>query len=117
MRAALLMLCEAVLLSSCVQAADSPPSVRPGELLDFAEASCFLQYFEKKGYDLEDIRAISGGIVERGSFAPEQYEQVSLLVKSYRPPLKTKQQIDLDLLKCFTLKDDPAFLHSLAKAQ
>jgi len=113
----LLILCSAVLLSSCVHAAEKVPPAPQDELLDFAKANCLFWYFSKKGYDLEDIRGISGGIVERGSAAAEQYERVSLLVKNYRPPLKTKQGIDIDLLKCFTMEHDADFLRSLAKVQ
>ena len=114
----LLILCAAVLLSSCVHAAErKQPPAPQAELLDFAKANCLFWYFSKKGYDLEDIRGISGGMVERGTASAEQYAQVSLLVKSYRPPLKTKQAVDIDLLKCFTMEHDAAFLRSLAEAQ
>jgi hypothetical protein len=112
----LLILCAAVLLSSCVHAAEKAP-LPQAELLDFAKANCLFWYFSKKGYDLEDIRGISGGIVERGTASAEQYERVSLLVKNYRPPLKTKQALDIDLLKCFTMEHDADFLRSLAEAQ
>jgi hypothetical protein len=105
------------LLSSCVLATQPALSPQPdNELLQFAKANCFFQYFQKKGYDLKDIRAISGGIVERGSASPEQYEQVTELVKNYKPQLTTKQKIDIELLKCFTLDQDDDFLHALAVA-
>ena len=84
-----------------------------GELLKFAEANCFFWYFKKKGYDLQDIRAISGGIVETGSYSSEKYQQVSLLVKGYTPPISTKQGIDIDLFKCFQLGEDMEFINSL----
>ncbi len=116
MKKHLLIFCGAALLASCVQAAEPQLSPQP-ELLEFAKANCLLQYFQKKGYDLHDILAISGGIVELGSASPEQYEQVAMLVKNYRPPLKTKQDIDIDLLKCFKMEHDAAFLRSLAEAQ
>ncbi|WP_417914655.1 hypothetical protein [Candidatus Electronema sp. JM] len=117
MRTCLLSFCAAVLLSACVHAAEQPPPALRAELIDFAKANCFYWYFSKKGYDLKDVRAISGGIVERGTASPEEYERVSLLVKQYRPPLRTKQNIDIDLLKCFTMEHDAAFLRSLTKAQ
>lgn len=85
------------------------------ELLRFAEASCFYWYFKKKGYELQDIRAISGGIVELGSHSFEKYQEVSLLVKAYKPPIATKQEIDIDLLKCFRLRGDIEFIESLGK--
>ncbi len=111
----LLIFCGAALLASCVQAAEPLPP--QAELLEFAKANCLLQYFQKKGYDLHDILSISGGIAELGSASPEQYEQAAMLVKNYRPPLKTKQNIDIDLLKCFKMEHDAAFLRSLAEAQ
>ncbi len=113
----LLILCSAALLSSCVHAAEQRQPALRAELLDFAKANCLFWYFSKKGYDLEDIRGISGGIVELGSNSAEEYERVSLLVKQYRPPMQTKQDIDIDLLKCFTMEHDAAFLRSLTGAQ
>ncbi len=117
MRTCLLRCCAALFLSSCVPAAKPPPPALQAELLDFAKATCFYWYFSKKGYDLKDIRGISGGIVELGSNSAEEYERVSLLVRQYSPPLQTKQNIDIDLLKCFTLEHDAAFLRSLTEAQ
>ena len=113
----LLLFCAAVLLSSCVHATEKMPPAPQAELLDFAQANCLFWYFSKKGYALDDIRAISGGMVERGTASAEQYEQVSLLVKRYSPQLKTKQALDIDLLKCFTMEHDADFLRSLAEAQ
>jgi hypothetical protein len=85
------------------------------ELLAFAEANCFFWYFKKKGYDLHDIRAISGGIVEKGLYSPEKYQQVSSLVAAYQPTIATKQEIDIDLLKCFCLRKDTEFVRSIEK--
>jgi hypothetical protein len=56
-------------------------------------------------------------MVERGTASPEYYGQISLLVKKYSPSLKTKQNIDIDLLKCFTMEHDADFLRSLAEVQ
>lgn len=83
------------------------------ELLEFAQASCFYWYFKNKNYDLQDIRAITGGIVEMGSYSADIYQVVALKVKNYSPNLLTKQNIDIDLLKCFELDRDPDFLCSL----
>jgi hypothetical protein len=85
------------------------------ELLQFAKANCFFGYFKKKGYELDDIRSISGGIVETGSYSADIYQRVSLLVKDYSPVIQTKQDIDVDLLKCFKLDSDPDFIQSLDK--
>jgi hypothetical protein len=87
------------------------------ELLDFAKANCFFWYFKKKGYDLEDIRSISGGIVEMGSYSADRYQQVSLMVRDYFPSIETKQNIDIDLLKCFILDKDADFIRSLNKLE
>lgn len=85
------------------------------ELLDFAKANCFFWYFKKMNYDLGDIGAITGGVVERGSYSPEKYREVAFLVKKYKPRLTTKNNIDIDLLKCFNLESDEVFLDSLNK--
>jgi hypothetical protein len=87
------------------------------QLLDFAKANCFFWYFKKQGYDLEDIRSISGGLVEMGSYSADRYQQVSLMVRDYSPALETKQNIDVDLLKCFTLDSDPDFIRSLGRLE
>ncbi len=87
-----------------------PPA---NELLEFAKASCFFWYFKKKDYDLSDIRSISGGIVEMGTYSAEKYREVSLKVKEYAPALQTQQDIDPDLLKCFRLDKDAEFIQSI----
>lgn len=83
------------------------------ELLRFAEANCFFWYFKKKGYDLQDIRAITGGIVEMGSYSAEKYQKVAFLVKNYKPEVKTKQKIDIELQKCFCLSNDIEFIKAI----
>ncbi len=118
MKKYLLFFCGLLLLSSCAQAEQKAADPQPNnELLQFAKANCFFWYFQKKGYDLHDIKAITGGLVELGSASPEQYEQVAELVKNYTPQLVTKQEIDIDLLKCFKLEQDRNFLRSLAAVQ
>lgn len=106
-----------LLVASCTQV--TPHScggcLESDEFLDFAKANCFFWYFKKMSYDLEDIGAITGGIVELGSYSPEKYRQVAFLVKEYKPRLTTKNNIDIDLLKCFKLESDEDFLDSLNK--
>jgi len=85
------------------------------ELLDFAKANCFFWYFKKMNYDLEGIGAITGGIVELESYSSGKYREVAFLVKAYKPLLTTKNDIDIDLLKCFKLESDKDFLDSLNK--
>jgi hypothetical protein len=83
--------------------------------MEFAKANCFYWYFKKKSYDLQDIRAITGGMVEVGSYSSEKYQQVALLVKDYQPKILTKQNIDIDLLKCFRLDKDIGFTQALER--
>lgn len=114
----LVLISTSLLVASCTQA--SPHSYgnnasEPNELLAFAKANCFFWYFKKMNYDLKDIRAIMGGIVELGSYSPEKYQAVAFLVKEYKPQLTTKNNIDVDLLKCFALESDKGFLDSLNK--
>jgi hypothetical protein len=78
---------------------------KKANLKEFAYANCFFWYFNKKGYDTKDIRSISGGIVELGSGSADKYQEISLFVKDYKPDIRTKNDIDIDLLKCFSLND------------
>ena len=78
--------------------------------MDFAKASCFSWYFKKKGYELDDIKSISGGIVELGSHAADKFREVAFLVKDYNPSLSSKNNIDIDLQKCFLMEKDPTFV-------
>jgi len=83
------------------------------ELLRFAEANCFFWYFKKKGYNDRDIGGISGGIVEMGSYGPEDYRKIAFFVRDHKPPIITKNEIDIDLLKCFRLREDSEFIDFL----
>ena len=76
------------------------------DLAKFAYANCLLWYFESKGYDTADIRAISGGIVETSDISLDIFQDIALAVKSYSPVIKTKNDIDPNLLKCFYLAGD-----------
>jgi hypothetical protein len=96
------------LLSACAttghEAAQSLRTERQA-LYKFAYADCLFQYFKKKGYDLQDIRAISGGYLETSSIPVKTFRDITQLVKSYRPELRTKQNIDPALYKCFFLEE------------
>lgn len=107
---ALTIICISFLTVSCVSTTEKPVD---DELSRFAEANCFYAYFKKKNYDLKDIRAISGGIVEMGSYSAEKYQAVAGLIKEFNPEYSTKHNIDNDLLKCFKLDSDPEFMKSL----
>lgn len=76
------------------------------DLAKFAYANCLMWYFEFKGYDTKDIRAISGGIVETSDISIETFQNIALSVKSYNPDIKTKNNIDINLLKCFHLEEN-----------
>jgi len=107
---ALTIILMSFLTASCVSTTVKPVD---DELLRFAKANCFFAYFKKKNYDLKDIRAISGGIVEMGAYSAEKYQAVAGLIKEFNPEYSTKHNIDNDLLKCFKLDSDPEFMTSL----
>tara|TARA_B100001063_G_C16353170_1_gene352362 strand:+ start:95 stop:433 length:339 start_codon:yes stop_codon:yes gene_type:complete len=73
------------------------------ELEKFAYANCLMWYFDLKGYDSSDLRAISGGIVEKSDISIDQFQKVALIVKDLQLDLQTKNNIDNNLLKCFNL--------------
>ncbi|MGL6161926.1 hypothetical protein [Microbulbifer sp.] len=90
-------------LASCA------PSPNSGEgdqevLYQYAQASCLFWHFKEKGYDTDDIRSITGGIVERSNISAEKFQEISLFVKSYSPQLESKNNISVSLNKCFHLK-------------
>lgn len=85
------------------------------ELIEFAKANCFFWYFKKKGYDIDDIGSITGGIVEKGSYSADKFQQVAFLVKEYSPSVQSKHSVDIDLLKCFNLDQDPDFIQTINK--
>jgi hypothetical protein len=89
------------LISSCT----STKKIDNDNLYRFAEANCLYWYFEKKGYDTNDIRSISGGFVEKSDFSLEKFQDISMFVKSYVPNLDSKNNIDVDLNRCFQLRE------------
>jgi hypothetical protein len=103
------------LASACTTANNNikNDNLKSDELLAFAEVNCMFWYFKKMDYDLKDIRAISGGIVEMGSYSADTYQNVALLVKGYTPNLLSKQNIDINLWKCFKLSSDGVFMEKL----
>ena len=113
MKHVLLVWLVVILFGCSTQAVKTSAKQSTDELLEFAKANCFFWYFKNNNYDLQDIRAISGGIIEMGSYSADKYQQVSLLVKEYQPLITTKQNIDVDLLKCFQLERDAEFIRSL----
>ena len=78
---------------------------KPNELKKFAYANCLMWYLESKGYDTEDVRSISGGIVETSNISLDKFQEIALIVKEYQPEIETKNNIDINLLKCFYLEE------------
>lgn len=73
-------------------------------LYKFAYANCLMWYFESKKYNTDDIRAISGGIVETSNVSIDKFQEIALFIKDYDPNLEAKQDIDKKLLRCFNLE-------------
>lgn len=84
-------------------------------VLSFARSNCLFWYFKSQGYDTTDIRKISSGIVEMSSYSADKYQDLAMLVKEYSPEISTKQNLDLQLGKCFVLDVDKSFLDSANK--
>lgn len=89
------------LISSCT----STKEIDSDNLYRFAEANCLYWYFEKKGYDTTDIRSISGGFVEKSDSYLDKFQEITMFVKSYTPGLDSKNNIDVDLNRCFQLSE------------
>ncbi len=73
-------------------------------LYKYAYSNCLFWYFNHKGYDVEDIRSISGGIVETSDISIERFQEIALFIKNYKPQIETKAGIDINLNKCFHLE-------------
>ena len=107
-----------ILLTSCANAKRrQDPVVVPvdQELEKFAKASCIYWFFKKKGYDLDDIEAVTDRMVEIGSYRPATYARIAKLMKEYRPRILSKHNNDVDLLKCFYMNRDSEFMYEVLK--
>jgi hypothetical protein len=82
-------------------------------LIEFAEANCLFWYFKSKDYDTSDIRKISAGIVSLSTYSAEKFQKTAFLVKEYSPVISSKGNIDVELAKCFVLKEDKVFAENL----
>ncbi|GGP79725.1 hypothetical protein GCM10009410_10340 [Shewanella ulleungensis] len=82
-------------------------------LLDFAESNCIFWYLKSKDYEVSDIKKVTAGIVEMSTYSANKFQQTALLVKEYKPDISRNDNVDLDLLKCFTMKKDKLFLKKL----
>jgi len=84
-------------------------------LTKFAYANCLMWYFETKNYNTDDIRAISGGIVETSDVSIDKFQEIALFIKDYEPNLESKQDIDKKLLRCFNLERSEKLKAIIAK--
>jgi hypothetical protein len=106
-----LFICSALILFGCSEVKKN--KFHSDDLLDFAESNCIFWYFKSKDYDLSDIKKITSGIVELSHYSAEKFEQTAILVKEYAPNVSSKENTDIELLKCFILKKDQQFLSKL----
>lgn len=107
-----------VFLFSCSSTAnENAPDLSKDELLRFAKANCMYWYFKKMKYDTKDIRLVTSGIVEVGSQSAEKYEKIAISMKKYNPSVSTKNNVDVDLLKCFIFDADEEFMASIGLSQ
>jgi len=83
------------------------------DLIKFAKANCFYWYFKSKDIDTSEIRKITIGVVEMSTFSAEKFQKVAFLVKSYSPNASTKNNVNNDLSKCFSLDSDNNFLNKI----
>ena len=104
MRWLIILLPLSIYLSGCA-GSNTLVQEKPSELKKFAYANCLMWYFESKGYDTEDVRSISGGIVETSNISLDKFQEIALIVKEYQPEMETKNNIDINLLKCFYLEE------------
>ncbi|MFA0790417.1 hypothetical protein ACCI51_07645 [Microbulbifer echini] len=92
-------------LVSCAPPPTSSTSEDTQEMLyQYAQANCLFWYFKEKGYDTDEIRSIAGGIVEHSDVSADKFQEISLFIKNYSPNLKSKNNINVSLSKCFNLK-------------
>src|SRR5690554_4851309 len=104
MRIVLSIILVSLFLSGCA-AYKTGKDKAQSDLTKFAYANCLMWYFESKGNDTEDIRAISGGMVENSVICVKRFQKLLLAVMSYSSDIESKNNVDLNLLKCFHRKD------------
>lgn len=114
MRKIFYVLALSLLISGCATTT-KPKEMYDSNLQKFAYANCMMWYFDSKGIDTEDIRAISGGIVETSDISIDVFQEIALAVKDYQPNIQTKQVIDVNLAKCFHLDKSEDLLKLFAK--
>lgn len=106
----LVLLIGVLTLSSCSTA---NPQQENKDLFEFAKANCFFWYFKSQGIDTNDIKKITSGIVEMSTYSTNKFQKVAFLVKDYSPKVSSKNNINNELQKCFTLGSDKEFISKL----
>lgn len=92
------------LFAGCSIVGKSSSSEDQRNMYKYAQVNCLFWYFSEKGYDTKDIRSISGGIVETSNISIDQFQEIALFMKSYAPEIKSKNNIDPKLARCFQLE-------------
>lgn len=100
-----------LLIMSC----STSPINNNEELMRFANSNCIFWYFKSKNLDIDEIKKITSGIVEKSHISAEKFQQVAMLVKEFKPSIKTKSNVDVQLAKCFLLADDITFSAELER--
>ena len=106
----LVLLIGVLTLSSCSTTA---PKKENKDLLEFAKSNCFFWYFKSQNIDTSDIKKITSGIVEMSTYSADKFQQVAFLVKGYSPEVSSKNNINIELHKCFILDSDKEFINKL----
>jgi hypothetical protein len=83
------------------------------DLIKFAKSNCFFWYFKSQGMDTTEIRKVTTGVVEMSTYSADKFQKVALLVKGYSPDISTKNNVNKELSKCFTLGTDKDFISKL----
>ena len=102
----LLVLFTLWMISACAFLVPPTPNETETNLRDFALANCFSGYLQKKDQDVTDIQGISGGYLETGDSQLEVYMEIADTVEAWKPDIRSKQDMDIDLVKCFHLDEN-----------
>ncbi len=100
---------------SCASNSENINSLKRNDIMKFAYANCLFQYFKSEGIDTTDIRHISGGIVEKSSIPINLFQDISMSISNYNPDIKTKNNINIKLNKCFHLEENTDLQNILNK--
>jgi len=99
------IICTSLFLVACSSIPVTHQNHRAKNLYKYAHSSCLFLYMNSEGYNTNDIRSISAGIVETSNISINVFSEISIFIKNYKPNLDTKNNINIDLNKCFYLED------------